>query len=141
MTTSTEARPTKPSRALRIGLWVAQSLLFVTFAGTGLWKVTTPIPVLAAQMPWMGEVSPSFLHVTALVDVLGGVGVLLPSLTRIQPSLTVLAALGCAAFQASAIVFHVQRGEAANTPFNFFLVALSLFVAWGRRSKAPIEPR
>jgi hypothetical protein len=55
--------------------------------------------------------------------------------------LTPLAAVGCAALQASAIVFHVSRGEAANTPFNFLLVALSLFVAWGRRAKAPIAPR
>jgi len=41
----------------------------------------------------------------------------------------------------SAIVFHFSRGEALNTPFNFLLVALSLFVAWGRWSKAAIPPR
>jgi hypothetical protein len=52
----------------------------------------------------------------------------------------VLAALGCAALQVSAILFHVSRGEAADTPFNFVLLSLSLFVAWGRR-KRPIEPR
>jgi uncharacterized membrane protein YphA (DoxX/SURF4 family) len=70
---------------------------------------------------------------TALFDILGGLGVLLPSLTRVKPWLTVIAALGCVALQASAIGFHILRGEAANTPFNFLLVALSLFVAWGRR--------
>jgi hypothetical protein len=53
----------------------------------------------------------------------------------------VLAALGCVALQASAIVFHFSRGEGANTPFNAFLVVLSLFVAWGRGRKAPIAPR
>jgi hypothetical protein len=58
----------------------------------------------------------------------------------VKPGLAVLAALGCIALQASAIVFHFSRGEAANTPFNFLLVALSVFVAWGRR-KAPIQPR
>lgn len=56
-----------------------------------------------------------------------------PSLTRIKPWLTPLAAVGCAALQVSAIVFHFSRGEAANTPFNFVLVGLSAFVAWGRR--------
>jgi ABC-type Fe3+-siderophore transport system permease subunit len=111
------------------------------FAGTGIWKLATPIPELATKMPWMGEVSPSFLYVTALADLFGGLGVLLPSITRIKPGLTVLAALGCVALQASAIVFHVSRGEAANTPFNFLLVGLALFVAWGRRTKAPIAPR
>jgi hypothetical protein len=64
------------------------------------------------------------------------------SLKRFVPSgLTVLAALGCAVLQACAIVFHVSRGEAARTPFNFVLVGLSVFVDWGRRSKAPIQPR
>jgi hypothetical protein len=92
-------------------------------------------------MPWMGQVSPSFLYATALFDLLGGLGVLLPSLTRIRPGLTVLGALGCAVLMVGAIVFHVSRGEAASTPFNFFLVALALFVAWGRRSRAPIAPR
>jgi hypothetical protein len=67
--------------------------------------------------------------------------VLLPSLTRVKPALAWLAALGCAALQVCAIVFHVSRGEAANTPFNFLCVGLSLFVFWGRRSRAPILPR
>ena len=111
------------------------------FIGTGIWKVATPIAELAAKMPWMGQVSPAFLYATALFDTLGGLGILLPSLTRIKPGLTVLGALGCVALMAGAIVFHFSRGEAANTPFNFVLVALSLFVAWGRQYKAPIAPR
>jgi hypothetical protein len=126
------------SSGINIGLWIVQGLLALTFAGAGIWKLTTPIPELAAKMPWMGQVSPSFLYLTAAFDVVGGVGVLLPSVTRIRPELTVVAALGCAALQAAAIVFHFSRGEGANTPFNFVLVALALVVAWGRRSRAPI---
>jgi uncharacterized membrane protein YphA (DoxX/SURF4 family) len=141
MTTASPATATRPSKGLNVGLWIVQGLLALTFVGTGIWKLAAPVPDLAAKMPWMGQVSPSFLYATALFDILGGLGVLLPSATRIKPGLTVLAALGCAALQASAVVFHFSRGEAANTPFNFLLVALSLFVAWGRRTKAPITPR
>jgi len=143
MTTASTKHETAPppSKGLHLGLWIVQGLLAVTFAGTGVWKLATPIPQLAAKMPWMGEVSPGFLYATAVFDLLGGLGVLLPSVTRIKPGLTVLASLGCAALMACAIAFHVSRGEAANTPFNFLLVALSLFIAWGRRSKAPIAPR
>jgi len=129
------------SNRLRLGLWIVQSSLALTFVGTGIWKLTAPIPDLASKMPWMGQVSPGFLYATAVFDILGGLGVLLPSVARIKPGLAVLAALGCVVLQASAIVFHVSRGEATNTPFNFLLIALSLFVAWGRRSKAPIAPR
>jgi hypothetical protein len=42
---------------------------------------------------------------------------------------------------AAMIVFHLSRGEGANTPFNFVLVAVSIFVFWGRRFRAPISPR
>ena len=128
----------KPTRALHIALWIVQSLLAVTFIGTALWKLLTPIPKLAAMIPWAGQVSPAFLYMTAFFDLCGGLGLVLPAATRIKPGLTALAALGCAALQACAIVFHISRGEASHMPFNFLLVALSLFVAWGRRVKAPI---
>jgi uncharacterized membrane protein YphA (DoxX/SURF4 family) len=141
MAATTANRPLQRSQAVHIGLWIVQGLLCLTFAGGGLWKLTMPIPELAAKMPWMGQVAPSFLYATAVFDILGGLGVLLPSLTRIKPGLTPLAAIGCAALMVAAIVFHFSRGEGANTPFNFVLIALSLVVAWGRRSWAPIAPR
>lgn len=135
------ARAESPGRPIRIALWIVQGLLALTFVGAGIWKVATPIPQLAAMIPWAGQVSPGLLYTTAVCDTLGGLGVLLPSATRIKAGLTVVAALGCVALQAAAILFHFSRGEAANTPFNFLLVALSLFVAWGRHWRAPIAPR
>ena len=136
--TSTQSNATP--KGLDVSLLLVQALLALTFVGGGIWKLVTPIPELAAKMPWMGQVSPSFLQLTAVLDLLGGLGVLLPSLTRVKPRLAVLGALGCVALMAGAIVFHVQRGEAANTPFNFFLAALAGFVAWGRYRKARIAP-
>ncbi|WP_338864785.1 DoxX family protein [Myxococcus stipitatus] len=124
----------KPSKVLWVGLWSVQGLLSLLFVGTGFWKLFTPIEQLAAMIPWAGQVPGRFLTLTAVVDLSGGLGLLLPSLTGIRPRLTAWAALGCAALQVSAIVFHVSRGEVASTPFNVLLVALSLFVFWGRRS-------
>jgi hypothetical protein len=43
--------------------------------------------------------------------------------------------------QVFAIVFHVSRGEAVVTPLNAVLLALAVFVLWGRGRKAPIAPR
>src|SRR5262249_23935022 len=105
--TSATSTP-QPSKGLSLSLWIVQGLLGQTFVGTGIWKLATPIPQLAAKMPWMGQVSPGFLYATAAFDLLGGLGLVLPSATRIKPGLTVLAALGCVALQASAIVFHVS---------------------------------
>ena len=137
----TAAAPPRVGLTLHVGLWVVKALLALTFIGTGLWKVFTPLPQLAAMIPWAGQVPEAFLQATAVVDLCGGIGIVLPALTRIKPGLTVLAALGCALLQACAVVFHVLRGEAANTPFNLLLVVLALFVAWGRHLKAPIPTR
>jgi hypothetical protein len=82
-----------------------------------------------------------FLDLTGILDVAGGIGVLLPAVTRIEPRLTVLAALGCTLLQIAAIIFHLSRGEAAAVPLNFVLLALSMFILWGRARRAPIAPR
>lgn len=82
-------------------------------------------------------VEPSFLYMTAFFDVLGGLGVLLPSATRIKPVLTVVAAHGCMLLMICAAVFHWRRNEPIG--FNVFMFALSSFVAWGRgKKRAPI---
>ncbi|WP_445219378.1 DoxX family protein [Bradyrhizobium sp. Pa8] len=130
-----------PGRALRICLWVAQGLIFLAFGSAGLVKLLTPIPELAAMMPWAGQYSETFVRFIGLVDLAGGIGILLPALTRILPRLTVLAALGCSVLQVFALVFHLSRGEAPVAPLNVVLLALSLFVLWGRGRKAPIAAR
>jgi uncharacterized membrane protein YphA (DoxX/SURF4 family) len=86
MTTATAriAGGAQPSRSLHISLWVGQALLSLVFVGTGLWKLLTPVPNLAAMIPWAGQVPQAFLQATAVIDLCGGVGVLLPALTRIK---------------------------------------------------------
>lgn len=126
-------RLSNPSKPLHITLWIAQAVLALVFIGTGVFKLITPIATLAGLWPWAKEY-PTLVRLTGLIDLSGGVGIVLPALTRIRPQLTPLAALGCAALMAGAIVFHLSRGEGANTPFNVFMLALALFVWWGRRA-------
>lgn len=97
----------------------------------------TPLLTLPQMWPWAGEY-PNLLRLTALLDLCGGFGIVLPALTRIKPQLTILAALGCATLMIGVIVFHLSRIEAVNTPFNFVMLPLAFFVVWGRRVKVPI---
>lgn len=128
-------------KPLRVGLWVAQGTLFAAFTASGLVKLATPIPQLSAMMPWTGQLSETFVRFIGIVDLAGGLGILLPALTRIQPRLGVLAALGITVLQLLAIAFHSSRGEFMVLPLNFLLLSLALFVLWGRSRKAPISPR
>lgn len=128
------------SKTLHIVLWITQALLALLFIGTGIFKLVTPVAKIAAMWPWAAEF-PDLLRLTGIVDLLGGTGIVLPMLAGLKPGLTILATLGCALLMASAIAFHLSRGEGANTPFNFIVLALTLFVFWGRRSKAPIHAK
>lgn len=141
MSSSTAQLAARPSRVLIVGLWVAQLVVCVQFVGIGLMKLTSPIPKLAAMMAWTGELPELFVRAIGLIDVAGGVGILLPALLRIRPGLTTAAALGCTVLQVLALSFHLSRGELAVTPLNLVLLALSAFVLWGRGRKAPIAPR
>lgn len=131
----------KASRALHITLWVMQVIVAALFIWTGFSKLTLPIEKLAAMFPWTGEVPRAFLVFTALCDLLGGIGLLLPAMLRIKPQLTAWAAIGCAALMLSAIIFHVSRGEASVIGFNIFVLLIALFIAWGRFNKVPITAR
>lgn len=129
------------AKSLRIGLWIAQVLIFAAFTLFGYMKFFTPIDQLAAMWVWPGDVPPWFLRLMGLIDIAGGIGILLPALTRILPRLTVLAALGCVLLQIAAIIFHTSRGELPALPLNAILLPICLFILWGRGKKAPIAPR
>lgn len=140
MITGDTAVPSKSDRLLRVSLWVAQIFIFLSFVPAGAMKLFMPIPELASIWAWAGVLPASFVRILGVIDIAGGMGVVLPALTRIQPRLTVLAALGCAVLQIFAMIFHASRGEISVLPVNVVMFALAVFIVWGRR-KAPIQPR
>ncbi|NRQ19146.1 DoxX family protein [Ensifer sesbaniae] len=129
-------------KTLQISLWSVQTLIFAAFILFGSQKLFMPAEALASmwQTQWPVEY-PTLLRFTGLIDVAGGIGMILPALTRIQPRLTVLAALGCTILQICAIIFHATRGEFAALPLNFILLPLVAFILWGRGKRAPFATR
>ncbi|MFN8397327.1 MAG: DoxX family protein [Bacteroidia bacterium] len=131
----------KKSKGMHIALWVAQGLLAAMFLMAGFGKAFQPIPELAKMLPWVTSMSPGLVRFIGTSELLGAFGLLLPSLLRIQPKLTSLAALGLVIVQVLAAGFHVMQGEASVIGMNFMLMAIGAFIAWGRFSKVPITPK
>lgn len=129
------------SKGMRFGLWFSQVLLALVYVPAGLMKLTSPVTQVATQIPWAADVPELFLRFIGLVDLSAGLGLILPAVTRIAPRLTVFAAYGSVALQVCAFIFHISRGEYVVLPMNLVLIALALFVAWGRTRKAPIVSR
>jgi len=107
----------------------------------GVMKTTSPIADLAANMVWPGDIPAALVRFIGVTEFAAAVGLLLPSMLRIKPSLTVWAAVGLVAVQISALVFHISRGEMQALPINLTLGLLAAFVAWGRSKKAVIQPK
>jgi hypothetical protein len=142
MTLNTTAGTVVAPKWLAIVLWVAQVVLAAVYLFTGFMKLTQPIPALAGMMVWPGDVSPLLVRFVGLAELAGALGLILPSLFRILPGLTPLAAAALSLLQILAMIFHLFRGEAAMVwPINIVLLAIALFILWGRWKRAPIAPR
>jgi len=90
---------------------------------------------------WPGDIPAWLVRFIGLAELAGGLGLILPALTRIQPQLTPLAGAGLALVMFLAAGFHLSRGEFGFIVPNIVLLALAAFVAYGRWQVAPIAPR
>jgi len=125
-----------------IGLWVVQIVLALVYGMAGFMKLSQPIDALVASgMSYAGDYPELLTRFIGTMEVLGAIGVILPAATRIAPWLTPLAALGFSIIQVLAMGLHISRGEFQVLPVNLVLLALALFLLWGRTRKAPIAPR
>src|SRR6266576_2595396 len=82
----------RPHQALNIALWVVQCLLAIVFVFTGFMKAFMPWEVVARNMDVFRDMPHWLPRFIGLCELAGGVGLILPALTRIKPVLTACAA-------------------------------------------------
>lgn len=131
----------KNNKVLNIGLWVAQVILFGMFAMAGFMKISQSISDLSQMLPWASEVPALLVRLIGLSEILGALGLLLPSILRVKPNLTPLAAIGLTVVMLLALIFHVTRGEFEAIGMNLILGLIAVFIAWGRSKKVKISPK
>lgn len=122
---------------MNIILWILQVLLGLYFMGVGVMHFIIP-PDLPATLAWMYELSPGLHYFSGTAEILGGLGLILPSVTKIKPKLTPLAGAGLVVVMLGAAVWHLTRGEATNIVLNLVNAAVLAFVAYGRWRLHPI---
>ncbi|HEV7504006.1 MAG TPA: DoxX family protein [Thermoanaerobaculia bacterium] len=120
--------------ALNYILWTIQVLLAALFLFAGAMKFVMPVAEMTKQMPLPAW----FLWFIGVAEILGGLGLILPSLLRIKPGLTPLAAAGLVIIMIGAVVVSAQTGGLKATPVPLLTGLLSAFVAYGRWRLWPI---
>lgn len=127
--------PPKPAKALGIALWAAQIILAALFLFAGVMKFVMPVQEMTRGSSLPG----SFFHFIGVMEVLGGIGLILPSLLRISPFLTPIAACGLVIIMAGATVTSIPMGWISLFPF--FVGIVAALIAYGRFKLLPIQPR
>lgn len=131
---------------MNVALWIVQILLAVAFFAHGVMFLVPPEAV-AEQM---NAALPRWFQVfLGVAEVAAAIGITLPGLTRILPSLVVWAAVGIMIVMVSATVYHIARAmsdpalsaEYASAAITAVLLAMAAFVAYGRWRVLPIRPR
>jgi uncharacterized membrane protein YphA (DoxX/SURF4 family) len=101
---------------------------------TALWNQSVQ------EVSWFSAVPQDLFVFIGICEFLGGIGLILPAMSRVKPELTPFAALGLTLVMALAAVFHIARGEYTFVPINLVLGGVATFIAYGRLSLRPIAP-
>ena len=123
---------------MNIVLWILQVLLAAAFLAHG-WLFLSPPPEIAALMN--ASLPRWFQLFLGVAEVLAAVGLTLPGLTRILPSLVTWAAGGIMIVTGSATAYHLMRGEMSSAVITLVLLAMATFVAYMRHRVLPIGVR
>lgn len=132
---------TQTNKKTNIILWVLQGLFTALFMMAGLTKTFQSIEAMAESMPWVLDVPEALVRFIGISEFLGGIGLLLPSVLRIKPALSIWASVGLAAIMVFASIFHASRAEFAAIGVNAIFILFLVFIAWGRSKKAPIAAK
>ena len=123
---------------MNILLWIIQILLALLFLFGGGMKLVTPADqwqAQAQQLPEAMRFSHGFMTFIGVVEVLGGLGLVLPGIVRKWKGLTALAALGLTIVMIGAVVASVQAFGPAAAILPLITGLLCAFVAYGRGLK------
>ena len=127
---------------MNIALWTVASILAFAFLAAGLMKLARSKQQLVdAGMPWVADASPAFVKSIGVLEILAAIGLIVPALTGIAPVFVPLAAVGLVLVMLGAAVLHARRKEIPNIVIALVILALAVFVAWGRFGPTRSLPR
>jgi len=121
---------------MNVALWIVQVLLAAVFLLSGGMKLVLPLDKLTGPV----ELPGAFLRFIGLMEVLGGLGLILPSLLRVRPGLTPLAAAGLVIIMIGATVIGLSVGDVTMALIPLVVGILAAFVSYGRWRVAPLHP-
>lgn len=116
---------------MNVALWILQIILGLLFIGLGGMKAFQP-KLIQDMMPWASEFRKDSISYIGTLELLAGIGLIVPRAVDIGVMLTPLSAIGLGAVMFLATVLHIRRKEYQETQMPIILLFLLIFIAVGR---------
>jgi uncharacterized membrane protein YphA (DoxX/SURF4 family) len=118
---------------MNMTLWILQGLLAAVFAVSGAAKSTLSKPrLIASGQTGVAPFPLPLIRFTAICELLGALGMILPRLLHVAVYLTPLAAAGFVVIMVAAITSHAWLREPLNVVATSALLLIALTVSVGR---------
>lgn len=87
---------------------------------------------MGPQIPWTTRFPSRVIKLIGVLELLAGLGFILPRLAGVQQELTPLTAVTVAVAMIFAFIHHLRYGEKKEAVVNVVILLLSGFIAYGR---------
>ena len=119
---------------MNVLLWVLQGLVSLVFLFSGGTKLVMSTEAMQKMSPPNSIMLPGwFVKFIGVMEVLGGLGLILPGLTKIRHNLTPLAAIGLLIIMIGAVVLTIMGPGVGAAIIPFVVGILCAVIAYGRR--------
>lgn len=119
---------------MNIVLWIVQILLGLLFVFSGVMKFIMPYEEMAKGTPV--NLPHAFFLFIGISEILGGIGLVVPWLTKIKPFLTPLAAALLVIIMIGAVVITSMTPTPAMAVVPGIVGLLCAFIWWGRKTRS-----
>jgi uncharacterized membrane protein YphA (DoxX/SURF4 family) len=123
---------------MNVVLWVLQGLMALVYTASGVMKVFM-FDEVSKDVESFGALPREAWTALGVMELVCALGLILPSLLRWQPRLTVVAAALLAVESLVFIGVHVKYKEAMPIVMSAVLGLLMAFIAYGRGVLSPIR--
>lgn len=112
-------------------LLTVKIVLALLFGLAGIMKATRSMEQLAGMgMTWVNEYPENSVRLIGILELMGGLGLILPTLTGFLPVITLMSSVCLAVTMILAALHHYKHKEFKNIAINVVFLALCAFVAY-----------
>ena len=119
---------------MNVLLWVLQGLVSLVFLFSGGTKLVMSVQKMREMSPPNSIMLPgAFVKFIGVMEILGGLGLILPGLTKVRKNLTPVAAFCLLIIMIGAVVISIMGPGVGAAIIPFVVGILCAVIAYGRR--------